>query len=512
METVTTANPLRAGLQAERTPAPNVLVIFGASGDLTRRKLIPALYNLARERLLPAGFAVVGYARRPYTTEEFRQLMRAAVDRFSRSRPVQEAVWESFADRLYYLSGQYDRPEDLQTLAEFLGLLDRRHGTAGNRLYYLATPPDAYPVVIHQIGQAGLGGDRSNDAWTRIIVEKPFGRDLETARALNRILAGVFDERQIYRIDHYLGKETVQNILVFRFANGIFEPLWNRQYVDHVQITVSESIGIEGRGAYYDQAGALRDMVQNHMLQLLALVAMEPPVAFDADAVRDEKVKVLRAIRPIGPDEVDQYTVRGQYGPGTVGGLDVPGYLEEPLVNAPATTETYVALKLYIDNWRWAGTPFYLRTGKRLPKRVTEIAIQFRRPPHVLFAQAAADLEPNVLVLRIQPGEGISLKFGAKVPGPAARIRSVNMDFLYDASFGSEAPEAYERLLLDCMLGDSTLFTRRDEVETAWALMTPILEGWARRPGPLPVYPAGTWGPAAAEEFIAREGRRWRRP
>ena len=292
METVTTANPLRAGLQAERTPAPNVLVIFGASGDLTRRKLIPALYNLARERLLPAGFAVVGYARRPYTTEEFRQLMRAAVDRFSRSRPVQEAVWESFADRLYYLSGQYDRPEDLQTLAEFLGLLDRRHGTAGNRLYYLATPPDAYPVVIHQIGQAGLGGDRSNDAWTRIIVEKPFGRDLETARALNRILAGVFDERQIYRIDHYLGKETVQNILVFRFANGIFEPLWNRQYVDHVQITVSESIGIEGRGAYYDQAGALRDMVQNHMLQLLALVAMEPPVAFDADAVRDEKVKV----------------------------------------------------------------------------------------------------------------------------------------------------------------------------------------------------------------------------
>jgi glucose-6-phosphate 1-dehydrogenase len=506
------ANPLREGLRLERTPEPSVMVIFGASGDLTRRKLMPALYNLARERLIPPGFSVVGFARSEDDQQHFRAQMLDAVNQFSRSRPAQPAVWETFAEGMHYVQSGYDDPAGYRQLADLLQQLDRERGTGGNRVFYLATPPGAYPEIVAQLGPSGLARPSEPDAWTRIIIEKPFGRDLATARELNRQLTSVFQEDQIYRIDHYLGKETVQNILVFRFANGIFEPIWNRRYVDHVQITVAESIGLEGRGRYYDQTGALRDMVQNHLLQLLSLVAMEPPIAFDADAVRGEKVKVLHAVRPYHPSDVPRLTVRGQYGPGTVGAEAVPGYREEPDVRPDSNTETYVALKLFVDNWRWADTPFYLRTGKRLPRRVSEIAIHFKRAPHLLFRQAAEGLEANVLVLRIQPNEGISLRAGVKVPGPTIQIRSINLDFLYGLSFGVDQPEAYERLLMDCMLGDSTLFTRGDEVETAWALLAPILDAWEDTPASdFPNYPAGTWGPEAAHTLIEEDGRRWRR-
>jgi glucose-6-phosphate 1-dehydrogenase len=506
------ANPLREGLRLERTPEPSVMVIFGASGDLTKRKLIPAIYNLSRERLLPSGFTVVGFARRPIGDEGFRKNMLEGINQFSRSRPAQSAVWNTFAAGLCYLQGDFDDPNAYRELKSLLERLDQERGTGGNRVFYLATPPSAYSEIIHHLGESGLAQPGKPDAWCRIIVEKPFGRDLESARELNQQLAQVFREDQIYRIDHYLGKETVQNILVFRFANGIFEPIWNRRYVDHVQITVSESIGVEGRGKYYDESGALRDMVQNHMLQLLSLVAMEPPVTFGADDVRNEKVKVLHAVRPMRPADVPKLTVRGQYGPGTIGAEDVVGYREEPGVDLNSSTETYVALKLIVDNWRWADTPFYLRTGKRLPRRVTEIAIQFKKAPLMLFGHAADSLEPNVLVLRIQPNEGIALRAGAKVPGPTIQIRSINLDFMYGLQFGVEQPEAYERLLLDCMLGDSTLFTRSDEVETAWRLLMPILESWPNNPPPaFPNYPAGTWGPDEAQALIEADGRRWRR-
>jgi glucose-6-phosphate 1-dehydrogenase len=513
MTTETTqANPLREGLRLERTPEPCVMVIFGASGDLTKRKLIPALYNLSRERLIPAGFSVVGFARRPIGDDQFRANMLDGVNQFSRSRPAQPAVWETFAAGLTYLQGDFDDPKAYTELAALLDRLDRERGTGGNRVFYLATPPSAYSEIIHHLGESGLAQPCKADAWCRIIVEKPFGRDLESARELNQQLAQVFREDQIYRIDHYLGKETVQNILVFRFANGIFEPIWNRRYVDHVQITVSESIGLEGRGKYYDETGALRDMVQNHLLQLLSLVAMEPPVTFGADDVRNEKVKVLHAVRPFHPADVSKLTVRGQYGPGTIGAEDVIGYREEPGVDPQSNTETYVALKLIVDNWRWADTPFYLRTGKRLPRRVSEIAITFKRAPLMLFGHATDSLEPNVLVLRIQPNEGIALRAGAKVPGATIQIRSINLDFMYGLQFGVEQPEAYERLLLDCMLGDSTLFTRSDEVETAWRLLMPILESWENSSPPnFPNYPAGTWGPDEAQALIEADGRRWRR-
>jgi glucose-6-phosphate 1-dehydrogenase len=506
------ANPLREGLRLERTPAPCVMVIFGATGDLTRRKLIPALYNLSRERLIPPGFSVVGFARRPVGDELFRQQMLDGVNQFSRSRPAQPSVWETFAEGIHYYQANFDDVAGFRNLTTLLDQIDRERGTAGNRIFYLATPPSSYSEIIQNLGESGLAKPATPDSWSRIIVEKPFGRDLESAQELNRQLQGVFREDQIYRIDHYLGKETVQNILVFRFANGIFEPIWNRRYVDHVQITVSESIGVEGRGRYYDESGALRDMVQNHLMQLLSLVAMEPPIAFDADAVRGEKVKVLHAVRPMRPSDVSRLTVRGQYGPGTVGAEDVPGYRQEPGVAPDSQTETYVALKLFVDNWRWADTPFYLRTGKRLPRRVSEIAIQFKRAPHLLFRQASDALDPNVLVLRIQPNEGIALRAGAKVPGPTVQIRSINLDFMYGPAFGVEQPEAYERLLLDCMLGDSTLFTRSDEVETAWSLLMPILNGWAETPSlDFPNYAAGTWGPEAAHALIEEDGRHWRR-
>ncbi len=505
-------NPLREGLLIERTPEPFAMVIFGASGDLTRRKLIPALYNLALERLLPVGFSVVGFARQEMTNHTFRARMREAVDEFSRRRPVDDAVWSSFAEGLSYVRGDFTDADAYVRLNEHLTQIDQERGTLGNRLHYLATPPDFYDDIITQLGAKGMN-DGPDGTWQRIIVEKPFGHDLESAKGLNVTVNRVFDERDVYRIDHYLGKETVQNIIAFRFANGIFEPLWNRQYVDHVQITAAEALGVEGRGGYYEESGALRDMVQSHLLQLLTVVAMEPPAFFNGNAVRDEKVKVLRSIVPPVGDDVDRHVVRGQYEAGFVGGRPVPGYREEKGVVPGSRTETYVALRLGIDNWRWDGVPFYLRTGKHLPRRVTEIAIEFKRVPHLMFQSVGElDLTPNVISLRIQPDEGIALRFAAKVPGARTQLRTVRMDFLYGASFGEAGPDAYERLLLDAMLGDPTLFTRRDEVEAAWAIAQPILDAWDDPgAGPRP-YEAGTWGPAKAEAMIERDGRSWRRP
>ena len=504
-------NPLRHGLRIGRTPEPCTMVIFGASGDLTSRKLVPALYNLARERRLPGGFSVVGFARRPWDDAQFRELLRSGVNANSRNGSVDPALWSSFAEGISYLQGSFDEAQAYANLSERLAELDARRGTGGNRVFYLATPPESYSEIIHQLGAHGLSRS-PNGGWTRIIVEKPFGRDLMSARELNNQLLAVFDEPQVYRIDHYLGKETVQNILIFRFANGIFEPLWDRRAVDHVQITVSESIGVEDRGGYYDRSGALRDMIQNHLMQLLCLVAMEPPVAYDADAVRDEKVKVLRAIRPIYPNEVDHYVIRGQYGAGSVSGRPITGYRDERGVASGSQTETYVAHKLFIESWRWAGVPFYLRSGKALPRRVSEIAVQFKTVPTMLFADMPLNaIEPNVMAIKIQPDEGITLKVGSKVPGQQ-QIRPVTMDFRYGTSFGVASPEAYERLLLDCMLGDGTLFTRRDEVEASWSIITPIHQGWANGSSLLtPNYEAGSWGPTTADEFMLRDGRTWRR-
>jgi glucose-6-phosphate 1-dehydrogenase len=539
-ESTLLSNPLRQGTRGQRTPQPCAMVIFGATGDLTKRKLLPAVYNLAMENPLPAGFTVVGVARRPMTDEEWRQYVKDAINDFSRNHPVNPTIWESFSQGLFYHQTEFHDIEGYARLGQKLRQLDQQRGINGHHIFYLATSPEFYPDIIQRLGQARLvhknghslitpqrgrspaapdglsNGDDEESAsgWTRIIVEKPFGHDLESAKELNRKLLRVFSEDQVYRIDHYLGKETVQNILVFRFSNGIFEPIWNRRYIDNVQITVAEQVGVESRAGYYETAGALRDMVQNHMMQLLTLTAMEPPVGFEANAVRDEKVKVLHAIPPLDLVQVARNTVRAQYGPGWISGKQVPGYYQESGVSPGSKTETYVALKLEIDNWRWADVPFYLRTGKRLAKRVTQIDIEFKRPPFMLFKNTnVTELQPNVLSLRIQPNEGISLRFGAKVPGGVMRIRGVNMDFLYGSAFASEAPEAYERLLLDCMLGDSTLFTRRDETEAAWAIITSILEGWNTQPiDHLPLYEAGTWGPREADVLMERNSRNWRRP
>jgi glucose-6-phosphate 1-dehydrogenase len=506
----TVTNPLRLGLRMHRTPEPCAVVIFGATGDLTHRKLVPALYNLQRERLLPPGFSVVGAARRDWSDDFFRQGLRKDAQEHSRSG-LQEELWETFAEGISYVRVPFDDPAAYQELAARLAEIDAQRGTSGNRLFYLATPPESYTTIIQNLGAAGLARPTSG-SWVRIIVEKPFGRDLASARALDAEIHRVFDESQVYRIDHYLGKETVQNILVFRFANGIFEPLWNHRYIDHVQITVAESVGVEGRGGYYEHAGALRDMVQNHLMQLLTLTAMEPPAGYRAEAVRDEKVKVLRSIKPIAPYEVLESTVRGQYGAGISGGNPVPGYREEGGVAPDSTTETYVALRFFIDNWRWAGVPFFLRTAKRAPKRVSEIAIQFRQVPMMLFDNGPlSDIDPNVLAMKIQPDEGISLRFSSKVPGQSNQIRPVTMDFRYNSSFGVESPEAYERLLLDALLGDSTLFTRSDEVEASWSLITPLHEGWEDEPPTdFPNYEAGSWGPKAADDLLGA-GRKWRR-
>ncbi len=496
-------NPLAEGLGLRRRPDPCALVIFGASGDLTRRKLFPALYALAYRRLLPDRFAVVGVARTEQTTRQFASAMRRAVKEHARD-PYRTDVWESLAAGIRYVQTDFadDRGEDRVT--DTLERLDREHGAGRNRLHYLAVPPVAFETVVREIGERR----RARDGWTRLIVEKPFGRDHASALELDGILKRWFGEDEVFRIDHYLGKETVQNMLALRFANGIFEPIWNRQFIDHVQITVAESIGIEGRAGFYEQAGAIRDIFQNHLLQLVALTAMEPPIDFTADAVRNEKVKVLRALATPGPGSV----VRGQYGRGWVEGEEVPSYREEPGVGHGSETETYVAAKLSVDNWRWAGTPFYVRAGKRLARRETTIAIQFQRAPHPPFAELAGDgLRPNVLLVHVQPNEGVSLAIGAKVPGAGMQIRTVHMDFLYGGAFREGVPEAYERLVLDAMLGDATLFTRSDEVEEQWTLVDAIVGGWRRHTPSLPNYAAGTWGPSTADDLLHRDGRSWRR-
>jgi glucose-6-phosphate 1-dehydrogenase len=503
------------GLSQGKRPHAAVLVIFGASGDLTKRKLIPALYNLALENRLPERFAVVGYARSEMTHEVFREKMREAVRQFSR-RGLNEEFWEKFALTLYFVPGSYDDPRGYQTLKEFIHNFDRGTRVLPARIFYLAIPPDLYGPVVRHMSAAGLAPRESNaEIRTRVVIEKPFGTDLESARDLNRTIHEVLDEKQVYRIDHYLGKETVQNIMVFRFANSVFEPIWNRRYVDHVQITAAETVGVENRGGYYEKAGAVRDMFQNHLLQLLCLTAMEPPVGFSADAVRDEKTKLLRGVRPIAAKDVDEAAVRGQYGPGRIDGREVLGYRQEPGVARDSTTPTYAAIKFFIDTWRWEGVPFYLRSGKRLAKRVTEIAIQFKRPPMLMFNACAAvdDVSPNVLVMRIQPDEGISLTFEVKPPGPDICVSPLSLDFKYDEAFGSSPPEAYETLLEDCIEGDSTLFTRSDWVELAWSLVDPIIRVWENnKPDDFPNYPAGSWGPKKSDEFIQRDGRRWRQP
>jgi len=502
-------NPLREGLRLPRTPEACATVVFGATGDLTARKLIPALYNLARERLLPTGFSVVGFARRNWDDQQFRAAMKEAVAKYSRV-PVQDDIWDSFARGLHYVSSDFADMAGYEVLADRLEKQDSAHGASGNRLFYLATPPTAYIDIVRRIGEAGLSRGGASGRWARLIVEKPFGRDLASARKLDQALGLVFRERQIFRIDHYLGKETVQNIMVFRFGNGIFEPIWNRRYVDNVQVSVAETVGVEGRGGYYEESGALRDMVQNHLLQVLALVAMEPVSSFQGDAVRDEKAKVFHSMPAV--EDIAANTLRAQYTAGAILGERVPGYREEQGVSANSMTETLVAMKLTVENWRWADVPFYLRVGKRLPKRATEVAITFKRAPLQLFRMMGGEAPaPNLLVLRIQPDEGISLRFGAKVPGTRGDVRPVNMDFRYGTSFGVEPPEAYERLLLDAMIGDSTLFTRWDSVEAAWELLTPVLEGWAEGASPLRFYEAGTWGPDEARDLIQRDGREWHR-
>ncbi|HJY81753.1 MAG TPA: glucose-6-phosphate dehydrogenase, partial [Candidatus Binatia bacterium] len=490
---------------------PCVMTIFGASGDLTKRKLIPALYNLARENFLSKEFAIVGFARRAMTSETFREKITQDIKEFATGQ-FDPDLWHWFVRRLYYVIGDLQDSNAYQKLRDLLAQIDKDHGTRGNYFYYLATAPEFFAPVVQQLGAAGLLHE-DNGQWRRVIIEKPFGHDLDSARALNQEIRVALSERQIYRIDHYLGKETVQNILVFRFANGIFEPIWNRRYIDHVQITAAESVGVEERGGYYDGAGALRDMVPNHLMQLLTLTAMEPPTSFEADAVRDEQTKILRAIQPLTPEEVISRTVRGQYGAGTSKGERIPAYRAEPRVAPDSATETFVAMKLSIDNWRWADVPFYLRTGKSLPKRVTEITIQFKRAPFILFRKTAVDrLTPNQLVLHIQPDEGISLRFDAKVPGPVVRLGAVNMDFRYTDYFGSTPSTGYERLMYDCMIGDATLFQRADMVEAGWSVVAPILDVWkALPPRQFPNYATGTWGPKAADELLERDGRQWRR-
>jgi glucose-6-phosphate 1-dehydrogenase len=490
---------------------PCAIVVFGASGDLAKRKVIPAMFDLAQHNSLGERFAILGFARTPMTDESFRGSLGEAAKTISEVGPIDPEKWNAFASNLYYSSGDYADPDAYAQLARRLAELDEKHQLGGNRLFYLSTPPEVYPTIVQHLGEAGLARPASSDSWVRIIIEKPFGRDLASAKELNQIVLRVFEENQVYRIDHYLGKDTVQNLLVLRFGNGIFEPLWNRNYVDHVQITASETLGVERRGGFYETAGALRDMIQSHVLQLTSLVSVEPPASFDANAVRNEKLKVLQSIRPFNLEMVAQSVVRGQYGPGKPGDRSTAGYREEPHVSRSSRTETFVAMRVLIDNWRWANVPFYLRTGKRLAKRTTEIVIQFKRAPHIVFRER--NLQPNRLILNIQPDEGICISFGAKKPGPEMSIGNVAMDFSYNKSFGDGSRSAYATLLNDCLRGDATLFDRGDSVEAAWSLIEPILDVWsAAKTATVPEYPSGSWGPTESDQLLERDGRQWYNP
>jgi glucose-6-phosphate 1-dehydrogenase len=478
-----------------RPSEPCIMVIFGASGDLTRRKLMPSLLALANKGMLPQAFSIVGFALEAWDDQQFRDELRGTIN---------PAQWEKFSKSLFYIPGDFRNPDSYRALHERLTEIDAQTDAHDNILFYLATPPAFYSDIVQQLGACGLASEH-NGCWLRVVIEKPFGHDLASERALNDSISAVLHESQIYRIDHYLGKETVQNLLVFRFANRIFEPLWNRDYIDHIQITTAETLGVERRGKYYDNAGVVRDMFQNHMLQMLCMIAMEPPVAFEANAVRDETVKLLRALRPLPPNRLEQWAARGQYGPGTIDGQTVPGYREELDVAADSQTPTFAALRVHLDNWRWQGVPFYLRSGKRLAKKRTEIVVRFKRTPHLMFRPLHHAPGPNTLIFSLQPDEGISLTFEVKQPTQHLSMRSVNMHFDYDAAFGSP-PEAYEGLLLDCMLGDQTLFVRADWLEQAWGFITPLLEAWEQQPN-IPIYPAGSWGPTEADELL--DARRW---
>jgi glucose-6-phosphate 1-dehydrogenase len=490
---------------------PCSVILFGASGDLAKRKVIPAMYDLAQHNSLGERYAIIGFARTPMTDESFRTTIGEAAKTISEVGPIDAAKWNDFSSNLYYSAGEYGDLNSYAQLAKRLAEIDKEKNLGGNRLFYLSTPPEVYPDIVEQLGRAGLAKPSNPNSWVRIIIEKPFGRDLASARELNKIVLDVFEEKQVYRIDHYLGKDTVQNLLVLRFGNGIFEPLWNRNYVDHVQITAAETLGVERRGGFYETAGALRDMIQSHVLQLTSLTAVEPPASFDATAVRNEKLKVLQSIRPFNLEMVAQSVVRGQYAPGSVNGAKLAGYRDEPGVNPNSRTETFVAMKVLIDNWRWAGVPFYLRTGKRLAKRTTEIMIQFRCAPHIVFRER--EVEPNRLVLNIQPDEGISVSFGAKRPGTEMSIGNVTMNFSYREAFGGASRSAYATLVNDCLRGDATLFDRGDSVEAAWSLVDPILDVWsAARTGKVPTYPAGTWGPKESDQLLERDDRQWYNP
>jgi glucose-6-phosphate 1-dehydrogenase len=503
-------NPLREGLSTRAVPQPCAIVIFGATGDLTHRKLIPALYNLAADGELPPAVAVIGFARRPKTDQEFRNELGETTKQFSRQE-VRDDIWKTFSQSIFYHQSEFGDERGYQSLARRLDQIDEERGTRGNRLFYFAAGPEQFETILKNLKTAGLNKAKQG-SWARVIIEKPFGRDLASAQELNRVVSNSFSEDQTYRIDHFLGKETAQNILVLRFANAIFEPIWNARYIDHIQITAAETLGVEGRAGYYETAGALRDMVQNHLLQLLCLVAMEAPTDLGADSIRDEKVKVVRSLRRYRPDEIAKWVVRGQYTAGAINAEPVPAYREEERVNPNSEIETYVALRLLLDTWRWSEVPIYLRVGKRLPKSATEISVHFKKAPMVLFNRDSIEHDQNVLVIRIQPDEGISLRMMAKIPGTSLRIEPVKMDFHYGTSFGKASPEAYERLLLDAMSGDPTLFARRDEVEEAWTFIDTIENAWREKNSPpLTFYPAGSWGPEEADELLARDGREWRR-
>jgi glucose-6-phosphate 1-dehydrogenase len=498
-------------VESPNTSSPCVMVIFGASGDLTKRKLLPALLNLAQENNLSKQFAIIGFAGNDFTTETFRKSLTEEMPQFAPD-PIDLKMWDWLAERIYYVKGDFGDLEAYKRLQQQIAEVDKTHSTCGNKFFYLAVAPRFFAPIVEKLGAIGLTKD-DDSKWTRVIVEKPFGHDLQSAIQLNTDLKKILTEKQIYRIDHYLGKETVQNVLVFRFCNSIMEPLWNRHYIDHIQITASETVGVEHRGGFYETAGALRDMVPNHLFQLLTMTTMEPPISFDADEVRNKQAEILHAIQPLTPEDVIKNTVRGQYGEGMVGNEPAIAYRSEPDVSPTSTTETFVALKLQIDNWRWADVPFYLRTGKRLAKRATEIVIQFRRTPFVLFRKAGVhNLDTNRLVIHIQPDEGISLSLGAKVPGSVMKLGLVNMDFDYDTYFGVEHSTGYERLLRDCMVGDATLFQRADMVEAGWSAIQPILDVWhALPPRGFPNYASGSWGPDEADQLLKRDGREWRR-